>query len=442
MADESRLHFASYEGITFPRQLTASHATPAGRPPSAWSSPSRASRFSKLSQPRSISPTYRPNSSRPVTPSRSGLVVLSLTIFLGLLTLASMYQTTATWAWATLLLPRTTETEVRPAVRERVAVCIAGSARTFRYNMTYRPILHKIVKPLRAAHETDVFFLMRMEDATVTKRRPKAIEDEDATRWTMELFKPKEIQLVTEDLPESRIRPGSVPDELAHFLPPRRCRGLPEEASCRVPDALYRSKQCLEMIARAEVAKGVQYDWVYRMRPDIILFDPVLQPRQLRRDTFYSNQGRPAVTMRCALWWMKKRWTWRAGHGPIADQIGIASREIAESAFRAFDATEDCELYEIPGRIAPEEILRFWVMKHAIRYEAAPFDWAIVREFTGPECKRLFWQHGEGADWRRSMGRCIRYGAAHQKLFPKSDFKAQMETLKNKTRPHSFTLTW
>lgn len=325
--------------------------------------------------------------------------------------------------------------------RERVAVCIAGSARTFRYNMTHGAILRHLVAPLRAHYHTDLFFLVRMADVTVDAAHPRAIEDDATTLRAIVRFRPVNITLLRDDLPTNRIRPGTLPRELAHYLAPETC-ALSATATVRVADTLYRSKQCLHAVRAREQLLSKSYHWVYRTRPDIILFQPVLLPSQLRRDTLYSNQGRPAVTEAVGLWWRKTRWSLWAGYGPIADQMAMASRQVADVALRAFDATELCDLYSIPGRVSPEEILRYWLMLHRVRYYAAPFDWAIVREFIGPECRRLFWQHGPGSDWKRSMARCLRFASHHQHLFPKSNFAEEMTDLQNMTRSLSDTFTW
>lgn len=378
--------------------------------------------------------------------TRYDLILLTLSFFLAALATTSLLRATSAWQDAPhivrpITIPSsTTDGPQTAAQRERVAVCVAGSVRTFRYNLTHRNILRRIVQPLRRDYAVDVFFLVRMGDATVRDNLRSAIKDDNATLRAIALFDAVNVTLVTDDLPSSRIRHPTV-NGLAEFIPPARC-SLPDDAASRVPDALYRSKQCLRMIEHHERQHARRFDWVYRIRPDVILFDDVLLPSQLQRDTLYSNQGRPNVTTRLGLWWRRTRLSPFAGYGPVADQMAISSRKVAQVALRAFDATDECELYSVPGRIAPEEILRFWLLLNRVRYAAVPFDWAIVREFVGPECKRLFWQHGDGTDWKQSIARCLKVGANYANTFPKSNFKRRLERLQNKTRLPVSVMTW
>lgn len=336
-------------------------------------------------------------------------------------------------------------TDLQPTQRnpqnERVAVCIAGSPRTFRHNVTHTNILKTVVQQLRRVHTTDVFFLLRMEDAISSRQKYLAVTDQNTTLNAVKNFNASFVKLLnaSDDLPKSRIRRGQG-REFDHYLPPTTCI-LPENTTSRVPDALFRSRQCLEAIEQHEQKRNVRYSWVYRTRPDIIFFDGVIMPSDLRTDTFYSNQGRPNVTTKAGLWWRKAHWSLRAGNGPVADQIGMMSRSIAATVLRAFDATEDCELFAMPPRIGPEEILRFWLMKKRVRYEALPFDWAIIREYAGPECKRLFWQHGHTANWTRSMHRCIQWGADNLHLFPEMNFRRESKRLRKRRLPRDL-MTW
>lgn len=305
------------------------------------------------------------------------------------------------------------------ASSERVAICFAGSARTFRHAPTHEHILRRVVEPLRREHPVDVFFLLGLDDAVVKRGKHLARKNDTATLDAVASFQPTSVRLLSasDNLPPSRIVKFEDAREFDAFRPPAACTHLAANASCRVPDALHRSKQCLHMIEQHERQHAMRFSWVYRLRPDIILLNDTLLPRQLRRDTVYSNQGRPNVTTRMGLWWRQTHGQ-AAMHGAIADQMAFGHRDVTDIALRAVDATDDCELFGAPGRIGPEEILRFWLMKHGVRYRAVPFDWAIVREEIGPECQRLFWQNGVGANWTRSMQDCIRWGVRYRHLFP------------------------
>lgn len=305
--------------------------------------------------------------------------------------------------------------------RERVAVCIAGNARTFRYPFMHTTILSNIIKPLRREYDTDVFFILRMDDAGARNRSLRSFPDAEATLNAVHQFAPTKFTWITStnEFNHSRFiaRTDSAYEAMSR---PQTC-GPSRESAVRLPHALFRAKQCLEQIEEHEVATGSRFDWVYRLRPDVLVFDRVLLPRDLRKDILYCNQGRTSVTNDIGKWWLNTRGGVKAGFGAIADQMSMCSRKVAAIALRAFDAVDDCELYNAVGQHIPEGIYRFWLLKKRVRYEAVPFDWVTVREHVGPECYRLYFQIGQHSNWTRSMARCYRFARLVQHYFPRMD---------------------
>lgn len=321
-------------------------------------------------------------------------------------------------------------------MRDRVAICIAGNARTFRFPFVHQGLLDRVITPLRRDYQTDVFLILRGDDRGARNPSLMSPTDETATLQAVRKLHPTKFSWITGgEFNASRFLRRTAAEYEAVRQPPG-C-GNTRVATVRMPHALYRAKQCLLQMEAHEQQMGALYDWVYRLRPDLLLFDRVLMPADLRPDTLYSNQGRTSMTDAMAAWWMRAHGG-RAGYGSVADQMSISSRAVAEVALRAFDAVDDCELYDAAGQNIPEGIYRFWLLKQKVRYRAVPFDWVTVREHIGPECYRLYFQVGTLTNWTRSMERCYRLAQEVQRFFPKmSDVSVLLRELASISRPES-----
>lgn len=317
--------------------------------------------------------------------------------------------------FVTILYPR----------RERIAVCFGGNARTFRLNFTHEQILKHVIAPLKKDYRTDVFFVISLDDPPRGKL-PVARRDPPGTMSAIAKFGPTAVRLLdtgNDELVLNRIRRiyRNHQPPIDIMLPPSSCAFASNE-SIRVAHTLLRARQCLDLISDHETRAGMKYDWVYRLRPDVVLLQDVLFPKFLNRDTYYSNQGRTNVTAALGGWWASKHGHERNG-GAVADQVAIMSRQVAAVALRAFDASDDCRFYSAPFLLLPEEVLRFWLLEKGIRYRALPFDWAIVREKLGLECFRLFHQFGPApdgrqVDWKSSIRKCLLVAHSVKDLFP------------------------
>lgn len=286
--------------------------------------------------------------------------------------------------------------------------------------IVHENILRNVVTSLRQDYDVKVFFLLSIDDAPQPKVS-QSIADEKGVELAVSKFKPQVVQFFTSQQGFDSFRRVNVTTIKAEWLhPPNHCQSANSSTS-RLPHTLLRAQQCVQEIAKYESENGYMFDWVYRLRPDVIYFDNIISPKVLRRDVYYSNQGRTNVTRRVGKYWIGSRGY--RGDGAIGDQIGMSSRVIAEKALRAWEAIEDCELYHMGFTPCPEDVLRFWLLKNNIRYDALPFDWVVMRENLGPECKRLFHQHGIAphgirADWKNSIARCFDFAANISEWFP------------------------
>lgn len=311
-----------------------------------------------------------------------------------------------------------TGASMAPVRRERVAVCICGTSRTFHYKPVHESIRKNVVDPLRSAYDTDVFFIMRMDDDPAPGRH-KAQARRNATLAAMRSFHPRkvvEFQGVT-GFPASRIL-RKTSRAAVQVLAPESCKFNPNRKA-HFSHTLLRTKHCLDVIARHETesaAAAARYDWVYRTRPDIAFLKPITLPSALRTDHLYVVQSWPSYTAAFARWWGKGNRR-SVGNGRIGDQVFAASREVAGVAFRSFDIVDNCMFYTAPVRNI-ETGLRMWLVTKEIPYKALPWVWAIVREKSGPECDTIrFLDHPHMA-WNQALLCCVEFAMSLRGIFP------------------------
>lgn len=300
-----------------------------------------------------------------------------------------------------------------------VAVCVAGNARTFHYNFTHESLLHSVIDRLRESHETDVFFILRTDDQP-TAGRLASEENREGTQQAVRKFGPTIVRWIADEDELQREEPRYVPPGLTLYeriRPPFEC-----DSDChpmRFPHTLFRSRQCAFEIKRREKLRGAQFAWIYRLRPDVILPDGLPMPGNLEPDVVYSNQGRSRVTESTGYRWrLSHRFSTPVSDGPIADTINFGARRVVMEALSAYNAVNHCDVFRSEITTGPEGLLRFWLLEQRVKWEAIPFDWIIIRGQSGPECERLEYQNGTGADPIRSMERCIRFAKRFSDHFP------------------------
>lgn len=312
-----------------------------------------------------------------------------------------------------------TVSQLRSSKARGVAVCIAGSARTFHYNFTHESLLQSVINRLRESFETDVIFILRTDDQP-TAGRLASEENREGTQLAVNKFAPTVIRWITDKDELQREEPRYVPRGLTLFeriRPPSHCG--PDCHPMRFPHTLFRSRQCSREILRREKLRGAPFAWIYRLRPDVILPDGLPMPGNLAMNVVYSNQGRPRVTEPIGYRWrLSHRFSSPVTDGPIADVVNFGARRVAMEALSAYDAVNHCDVFKSEITTGPESLLRFWLLEQRVEWKATPFDWIIIRGQAGPECERLEHQNGTGANPIRSMERCIQFAKRFSDDFP------------------------
>lgn len=309
--------------------------------------------------------------------------------------------------------------------RERVAVCICGTSRTFHHAAVHESIRKNVIMPLQANYTTDVFFIVRTDDDPAPGRQ-KSPERRNATLSAIQSFNPVVTVEYNKRLEMAEWRMVPRTDRTpVRIRAPKQCNFSPNRRA-DFSHTLYRTRDCLRQIAKHEKRAHMQYDWVYRTRPDIVFFKPVSLPFDMRKDRLYMVQSRPAYTREFARWWRRdangtENRGGNAGNGRTGDQVFAAGRAVADIAFRAVEVVNECAFYQAPVRNI-ESGLRMWLLLKGVRYEARPWLWAIVREKVGPECATMRYLHVPGGSWRQGLALCVAFARRVKALFPGGAF--------------------
>lgn len=323
-----------------------------------------------------------------------------------------------------------------------VAICIAGHARTFRHVAVRQMLQQHVVTPLtRAFANTSLvhtFFVLRPDDAP-TGNRSSASSDAPAVLAGIHQFHPTNITWI--NTPNEFINvTGWIPPDDDHpfdrFQMPRSCiTGHRNSTSTfnthkyvRFPHALWRARQCLQLVRETERRNGITYDWLYRIRPDVVLLSDIVLPDQLNPQIVYTNAVRPSITEELRTWWNFRSFTSKDSvisenkllnyRAHVSDIITIASKHTMEVALSAFEAVKDCRLYRIPTRGGiSENILLYWLLNHDVSAKTLPLEWVIVREKVGPECKRIKSLSAEDLDVSHVLARCREFARKIKPFF-------------------------
>lgn len=308
---------------------------------------------------------------------------------------------------------------VSPPPSKGVAVCIAGNARTFHYKFTHETLKREVIDRLRERYETEVIFILRTDDQP-TSGRPAALENRSATLTAVNSFIPTVVKWITDENELQMNEPRYVPNGLTMYeriRPPDHCG--PKYHPMRFPHTLFRSRQCATEIIAREKLRGATFQWVYRLRPDVILPDGIPMPHDLESHVVYTNQGRPSVTEPTGYRWrLSHRFSTPVADGPVADTISFGGRRVILDALSAYTVVEQCDVFQGEITNGPENMLRYWLLERGVKWSAIPFDWIIIREYSGPECERLEYQNGTGSDPIASMRRCVEFAKRFGHYFP------------------------
>lgn len=279
-----------------------------------------------------------------------------------------------------------------PRPSKKIALCITGHLRSFHKPSVYMSIKRNVVDTLEnSGWSVDVFFHVGRRDIPRTGIKP-AISF--SPRLTLNLFKPVRVSFYDRH------------DECRKHA----CKNRRQNMTC--PHGLLRTQQCMSLVENYEKRKGIRYSWVYKTRPDVAFGSRISTPDLLDKDYLYTNQHIPGASTH-AHSWLRQKFEQNASvlGPPVGDQILVASREVAEVAFRAAAAYSICDLYDLPtGTLNSEVALTFWLVKNRVRYKTQPWFWLLVRDLEGPECERI--RHIRGVDQlgvQKLMDRCTSY---------------------------------
>lgn len=305
--------------------------------------------------------------------------------------------------------------------RERVAVCICGTARTFHYQAMHNHILETFIQPLKRNYDTDVFFIVRFEDDSGSNSNPVAT-NESATHAAIAKFNPARV--ITYSGLEGLDNYEYIANRFVEKQPGVPCQ-IRAPASCGFNSShtkhesgskvllerldfshtLYRTKQCMQTIINHENRNNIKYDWVYRLRPDVALVQAeTLMPSDLSRDILYLTTSPWDKTFEA--WYPTYARDDFLGYGNVGDQLFVASRRVAAIAFSAFDVVDDCDAYHMPhGNM--EAYFRYYLMKHRVPYHLPKWTWIIVRGDRQPTCRALMSIEVPGTTWEEREKACI-----------------------------------
>lgn len=279
--------------------------------------------------------------------------------------------------WLTMPLLRRSVPEHR-----RVAICIAGTARTFEFGGVYKQIQESVIQPIKDAnYETDVYFVIRMDDDPTEGR--EYVNTTTKGIWNaMRSFNPVNIKVCGDQL-ESFNMSRYIPGGTTFIQAPWSCG---PKRPLAFPFVLFRTKQCLQEIESYERRKRFQYDWIYRTRSDLILLENITTPDTLKRDVLYVNSWAHLFSKEFPKWWRGLHGDdVHVGSDALGDSMFAASRQMAGRAFKAFDAynmESNCVMYDQPDNNV-ENALRYILITNNITYETVNWIWTVVRA-NGP----------------------------------------------------------
>lgn len=270
-----------------------------------------------------------------------------------------------------------------PSDGQRVALCFTGNSRTFYYPIVHENILENVLFPLRKSNPTDVFFNIKIDDDP-RPSRPRAETHHHETMQAVNKFSPVVVRLLNGTHSFSSRR---VDRTQRHIHRPSNCSA--NFRWSRLPHSLFRSQQCISLISDYEQKHGFKYKWIYRTRPDLVLFDPIMPPENITDDgTVYTNRGPEQYIWHFARWW-KSTFNASTHIPPFTDHILAGFRDHMMVALNAFESVNECNYYSMKCEKNSEAALGYWILNHDLKIRIAPGTWAVVRAETGAECFRI-----------------------------------------------------
>lgn len=280
----------------------------------------------------------------------------------------------------------------------RLALCIAGNARTFHYPRVHNNILENVVGVLRRHADVDVFFNIKIEDDP-RPNYPTARTNASATKTAMDKFFPVFVHELTnksEDniqIDDSRyiIKDGAATRLITKPL--HNCSAS-DSSQAYIPHALHRASQCYRIVEEYERSHGLEYTWMYRIRPDVVFLEEIPPPTEIQPGSVATNLIPSINTVAVAKWGVREYGypdenASESGFPHTGDHFMAVTRRDAEAGLNAVRAIDDCGLFKAPILRNSESQLMYWLMKHGLRLMNIPTLWVLIREGIGPECVRV-----------------------------------------------------
>lgn len=302
----------------------------------------------------------------------------------------------------------------------RVAICLAGKVRSFTLAAVHDTLLDNLIGPLRAAHATDVFLLLKVED-DAERGRESARTDRAATLAAVAKLSPTVVVFLNDSQDFQSAQFDTDQRGTPVLLHPPHCNfSAPHFA--KVPHTHHRSAQCMRAIRERELSAGVRYAWVYRARPDVAVLDRVIMPGGLLDNRVYLNAGPYGSARATVEWWNASGSNYTVPS--FGDHFMAMRRDHADIALSAVRAVGDCRFYQVPGPHNSEGMLGYWLLAHDLTIVVDYFPWVVVRTDVGPECERLRRIHApDQAVLRNMFHRCLDYQRRHFELLENGSWR-------------------
>lgn len=267
----------------------------------------------------------------------------------------------------------------------RIALCVAGNARTFYAPLVHEKIIENVVGPLRSYYPTDIFVLMKLADDP-RPGSPEASFHLNETLTAISKLSPTVVTFLNSSYDYDTNRLASKDNRTVSA--PNYCTKVDPKRTAMMPYTLLRSAQCLSAIEAHEHRTGKEYRWIYRARPDVVLLDTITSPDDFDAGAVYTSTG-PWVSVRdFADWWQEKHEPFKKVPS-FGDHFLAGRRSEAGIAMRAIEAIDTCELFDVKGPRNSETSLGLWILSHGLKIINQPWSWSLVRAVHGPDCHRM-----------------------------------------------------
>lgn len=276
--------------------------------------------------------------------------------------------------------------------KSTVAVCIAGQIRTFRNPHVRSSIHYHILQSLRdKGFFVHTFFHLSTSD--ITHNDFDGIYNTETNDSIFTSFTPASFSFYRQPQPRSSTSYLSIQDD---DCPVSKCQ-QPHASSRKVvcPHTLLRADECMRRVEIFQNKYNISFEWIIRTRPDIALASNI-SVSSLSTDKVYTNMHMSHMS-KFAHPWLRQQFPKYAPHilnsnndNVVGDLIYVVPAKLANVVFRASNAFQDCQLFQMSnGTIGPEVALVYWLVKHTLNFESFPWLWMIVRHDTGPVCENV-----------------------------------------------------